>query len=122
LRITSPFGWRINPISGRREFHQGVDIAAPLGTQIRSTAKGRVIFSGPRDGYGKIVVIHHISGYQTLYAHLSRVFVSRGDFVKEGKVIGLAGTTGRSTGPHLHYELRKNGKPKNPLPYILNSM
>jgi murein DD-endopeptidase MepM/ murein hydrolase activator NlpD len=105
------------------KFHKGLDIGVVPGTPIRATAGGMVIVAGRKGGYGKTVVIDHLySGYTSLYAHLSRVFVARGEFVNDGEVIGLSGNTGRSTGPHLHYEVMRYGVPENPLPYILNSM
>jgi murein DD-endopeptidase MepM/ murein hydrolase activator NlpD len=120
--ISSPFGWRRHPIFGSRSFHSGVDLAAPNMTSIRASNSGVVIYTGWYGGYGKVVIISH-GNYKgtptsTLYAHLSRAIVSRGQKVEKGKVVGYEGTTGYSTGPHLHFEVRLNGKPTNPLKYI----
>ncbi len=119
--ITSGFGWRRHPIFGSRSFHSGVDIAASYGTPVKASNSGKVIFSGWYGGYGKVVIINH-GQYQgkaisTLYAHLSRIAVSGGS-VKKGQVIGYEGSTGYSTGPHLHFEVRIDGKPTNPMSYI----
>jgi len=120
--ITSPFGWRRHPIFGSRSFHSGVDIAAPNRSTIRAANTGRVIYTGWYGGYGKVVIInlgqYRGTGTSTLYAHLSRTAVAAGQSVKQGEVIGYEGTTGYSTGPHLHFEVRLNGKPTNPLNYI----
>ena len=120
--ITSPFGWRIHPIFKSRTFHSGVDIGGPFNGAVRASNDGKVIFVNWYGGYGKVVIIDHgtIGGVKitTLYAHLNSYKVSVGDTVKKGQVIGLEGTTGYSTGPHVHFEVRKNGKPTNPLNYI----
>lgn len=96
------------------QFHKGIDLAAPIGTQVVSTAKGKVIFAGEKGGYGKCVIISHGNGLSTLYAHLSSYNVRAGEKVKVGQQIALSGNTGRSTGPHLHYEVHRNGTPVNP--------
>jgi len=120
--ITSPFGWRIHPIFKSRTFHSGIDIAGAPGAQIRASNSGRVIFANWYGGYGKVVVIDHgvINGSKitTLYAHLSAFTTDVGAMVAKGQVIGIQGSTGYSTGPHCHFEVRKNGKPMNPLNYI----
>lgn len=120
--ITSPFGWRKHPIFGSKSFHTGVDIAAPYSSTIRAANSGRVVYTGWYGGYGKVVIINHGrykgSAASTLYAHLSRTSVSAGQQITQGQVIGYEGTTGYSTGPHLHFEVRMNGKPTNPLNYI----
>lgn len=113
--IVSGFGYRFHPIFKRVKFHYGVDISAPSGTPIRAVADGVVVFSGWRRAYGNTVILDHGNGLATLYAHCSRLLVSEGEVVKQGQVIGLVGSTGLSTGPHLHFEVRRYGKPINPL-------
>ena len=121
-RITSPCGWRTHPIFNSRTFHSGVDIAGPNRGSIRASNEGKVIYSGWYGGYGKVVILDHgtVNGKptSTLYAHMSSTKVSQGQYVKKGDVIGYEGTTGYSTGPHVHFEVRINGKPNNPLNYI----
>lgn len=121
-RITSPFGWRTHPIFNSRTFHSGVDIAGPNLGSIRASNSGKVIYAGWYGGYGKVVILDHgtINGraMTTLYAHMSTVKARQGQFVQKGEVVGYEGTTGYSTGPHCHFEVRINGKPNNPLNYI----
>lgn len=117
-RLTSPFGRRTHPIFKVISFHSGVDLAAPHGTPIMASDSGRVIFDGWYGGYGKVVIVDHGRDYSTLYAHLSRTSVSKGRSVKQGDIVGYEGQTGYSTGPHLHFEVRKSGKPQNPLNYL----
>jgi murein DD-endopeptidase MepM/ murein hydrolase activator NlpD len=117
-RLTSNFGYRRSPIWGGRNFHTGIDIANSYGLPINAADSGEVIFSGWWDGYGKAVVIDHGRSTATLYGHMSRIYVSAGQTVSKGQVIGLLGSTGYSTGPHLHFEIRKNGKPVNPRPFL----
>lgn len=121
-RITSPFGWRTHPIFNSRTFHSGVDIGGPNYGSIKASNGGKVIYSGWYGGYGKVVIIDHgiVGGHPmtTLYAHMSTIKVNNGQTVTKGQVIGLEGTTGYSTGPHCHFEVRINGKPNNPLNYI----
>ena len=121
-RITSPFGWRTHPIFNSRTFHSGVDIAGPNRGSIRASNSGKVIYSGWYGGYGKVVILDHgvVNGKPTttLYAHMSSIRVGQGQFVNKGEVVGYEGTTGYSTGPHVHFEVRINGKPNNPLNYI----
>lgn len=121
-RITSPFGTRMHPIFKRKIFHSGVDIGAPYGTSIKAANSGRVIFVGWYSGYGKVVIIDHgkINGIPTttLYAHMSVTKVSKGAHVAKGTIVGKVGTTGYSTGPHLHFEVRQKGNPVNPLKFI----
>ncbi len=121
-KITSPFGWRTHPIFKSRSFHSGVDIAGPNYGSIKASNSGKVIYTGWYGGYGKVVIIDHgvIGGKPTttLYAHMSSIKVSNGQDVVKGQVIGLEGTTGYSTGPHCHFEVRINGKPNNPMNYI----
>ena len=121
-KITSPFGWRVHPIFKSKSFHSGVDIAGPNGGGIKASNSGKVIYTGWYGGYGKVVIIDHgvINGKPTttLYAHMSSIKVSNGQNVTKGQIIGLEGTTGYSTGPHCHFEVRINGKPNNPMNYI----
>lgn len=121
-RITSYYGYRIHPIFKSKIFHSGVDIGAPMGTPIKAANSGKVIYTGWYGGYGKVVIIDHgrVGGNptSTLYAHQSRIAVSNGQNVSRGQVIGYVGSTGYSTGPHLHFEVRINGKTVNPLNYI----
>ena len=121
-RISSPFGWRTHPIFNSKTFHSGVDIAGPNKGSIRASNSGKVIYSGWYGGYGKVVILDHgtVNGKPTttLYAHMSSIKVGQGQYVNKGDVIGFEGTTGYSTGPHVHFEVRINGKPNNPLNYI----
>ncbi len=117
-RISSSYGWRIHPISNEREFHKGVDIAVPNGSKIRAVAGGRVIQSGWINGFGKTIVIDHGQGIKTLYGHNSRIMVPAGRRIKIGQVIALAGSTGASTGSHLHFGLFVKGKSVNPAKYL----
>ncbi len=116
--ISSNFGYRRNPYDGSYRLHSGVDIAAEPGTPVRAPADGDVIFSGYREGYGKVIVIDHGYGIRTLFGHNSAVFVGQGAKIKRGETISQVGNTGRSTGPHLHYEIRKNGIPVNPATFF----
>lgn len=118
--ISSPFGYRQSPFTGKREFHEGLDIASSRHTQIFATADGRIAFAGKRRGFGRLVLIDHGHGLKTLYAHLERILKKPGDAVKRGDIIAYMGSTGRSTGIHLHYEVRLNGVPVNPQKYIFN--
>lgn len=112
--ISSLFGWRSDPITGKREFHEGLDFAAKPGTPISAVAAGIVTWSGPRYGYGNLVEINHGGGVITRYAHNAKNLVAVGDKVEKGEVIAVMGSTGRSTGTHVHFEMLKNGKPVNP--------
>ena len=114
-RVSSGFGERFHPILGYRRMHDGVDLAAPYGTPIVAAADGRVVSAGWRGGYGNEVAIAHSGGVETLYGHMSRIAAASGAHVQRGQVIGYVGSTGLSTGPHLHYEVRKGGKLVNPL-------
>jgi len=116
--ITSPFGWRKHPIFGIRRFHTGIDLAGPNHSAIRAADSGNVLYTGWYGGYGKVVIVSHGKGMATLYAHLSRIAASSGSNIAKGDVIGYEGTTGFSTGPHLHFEVRINGKPNNPVMYL----
>ena len=117
-RINSPFGWRRHPVTRRRDFHTGIDIKASRGMVIRSARDGRVAYSGWMGGYGKVVVVEHAGGQSTLYAHCSSVMVPQGTKISQGQNIARVGTTGRSTGPHLHFEVRRGNSPVNPLQYL----
>ncbi|WP_232830326.1 DUF5930 domain-containing protein [Oceanicella sp. SM1341] len=117
-RITSPFGTRRDPFTHRAHRHDGLDMAAPRGTPITSTAEGEVIFAGRQRGYGNVVKIRHAFGVETVYGHLSKIRVKRGEHVAVGDRIGDMGSTGRSTGSHLHYEIRIDGTAVNPLTYL----
>jgi len=116
--ITSPFGWRKNPFGSAPEFHTGLDIAAPMGTTITAAASGTVMMAQWYGGYGKFILIDNGDGYSTAYGHLSAFYVTAGQHVKQGQAIGAVGTTGYSTGPHLHFEIRINGKPVDPAPRL----
>jgi murein DD-endopeptidase MepM/ murein hydrolase activator NlpD len=118
VRFTSGFGNRRDPKTGRTRMHNGVDFAGPRGTAIHATSEGTVITAGWEGGYGNTVVIRHAFGIETLYAHLSSIDVRVGQRVSRGDRIGGMGTTGRSTGVHLHYEVRLGGTPVNPMTYI----
>ena len=118
--ITSGFGSRISPFTGQNEFHSGLDISNAPGTKIIAPANGRVSIAAEKLYIGNLLVIDHAHGRVTQYGHLKEILVNPGQEVKRGDVIGLVGNTGRSTGPHLHYEVLINGTPVNPLKYILN--
>ena len=112
--FSSNFGYRVDPFTGMRTFHEGIDFPALRGTTITAAASGKVIFAGQHPEYGKMVDIDHGNGLVTRYAHASQLLVKEGDLVLRGQAIAKVGTTGRSTGPHLHYEVRLNGTPQNP--------
>ncbi len=118
VRVTSNYGTRTDPFTGEQKRHRGIDFAGKIGTPLMAVAPGRVISAGERVGYGTTVEIDHGLGFTTLYAHLSQINVSRGDWVRAGTVIGLAGSSGRSTGPHLHYEIRYKGVPFDPTKFV----
>lgn len=117
--VTSDFGQRLDPYTAGRVMHGGLDIAAPHGKEIFSPSDGTVVFAGLEGGYGNVIVIDHGYGIKTRYGHLSRINVKAGERVKRGALIAAVGNTGRSTGPHLHYEVRVNGIPQNPRKFIL---
>ncbi len=121
-RITSPFGYRTHPIFNSRTFHSGIDIGGQYRGEVRASNSGKVIYTGWYGGYGKVVIIDHgiVNGKPTttLYAHLDSISTSNGAYVNKGQTVGREGTTGYSTGPHCHFEVRVNGKPVNPLNYI----
>ncbi|ODS52270.1 MAG: hypothetical protein ABS40_18630 [Agrobacterium sp. SCN 61-19] len=116
--ITSRFGNRPDPFFGGLAMHAGIDFRAPTGTEIRSTGAGKVVTATFSGGYGNMVEIDHGLGLSTRYGHMSRILVSEGDTVETGQILGLAGSTGRSTGPHLHYEVRRNGAPVDPMRFL----
>lgn len=118
MRITSNYGTRKDPFNGKQKKHRGIDFAGKIGTELMAVAPGRVISARERVGYGTTVEIDHGLGFTTLYAHLSRITVSRGDWVKPGTVVGLGGSSGRSTGPHLHYEIRYKGAQFDPSTFV----
>jgi murein DD-endopeptidase MepM/ murein hydrolase activator NlpD len=117
--VTSDFGVRLDPYTADRMMHRGLDIATPHGQAVYSPSDGTVVFTGTEGGYGKVLVVDHGYGVKTRYGHLSEIFVKLGERVKRGARIGAVGNTGRSTGPHLHYEVRVNGIPENPRKFIL---
>ncbi len=118
-KITSSFGHRENPFGGYGvETHRGMDIKGPMGAPVKSMAKGKVVFSGIKGGYGNCIILVHGSGFETLYGHLSKVTVRSGQKIDIGQQIGNIGSTGRSTGPHLHYEVHQNGKRINPISFL----
>jgi murein DD-endopeptidase MepM/ murein hydrolase activator NlpD len=119
--LSSNFGYRISPFTGYRVIHSGVDIAAKYGSPVRAAADGIVVFTGYKPFYGNMVVIDHSNGYLTRYGHCSRSLVKEGDFVKKGDAIAKVGSTGRSTGPHVHYEVLINGVPVNPVVFTLDN-
>jgi murein DD-endopeptidase MepM/ murein hydrolase activator NlpD len=118
LTLTSDFGMRMHPVTGRRAAHKGIDLAAPTGTPIYATGDGMISRASWFSTYGLYVSIEHGGQIQTRYAHMSRLNVAEGQRVRKGDVIGFVGTTGRSTGPHLHYEVRVEGAAVNPVPYM----
>ncbi|BAY24854.1 peptidase M23B [Calothrix sp. NIES-2100] len=115
---SSPFGWRIHPILGYRRFHAGLDFAASYGSTIRAADSGTVIFAGWYGGYGKAVIIDHGDGITTLYGHTSELYVTEGQGVQRGQAIAAVGSSGLSTGPHLHFEVRRDGTPVDPASYL----
>lgn len=118
VRVTSRYGTRTDPFTSEQKKHRGIDFAGKIGTELFAVAPGRVVSAGDRVGYGTTVEIDHGLGFTTLYAHLSQIMVTRGDWVRPGTVVGLAGSTGRSTGPHLHYEIRYKGVPFDPTKFV----
>lgn len=113
-RISSRFGARKDPITGADSYHTGIDLACPTGTAVKASMSGTVAKAGWSNVFGNYVIIKHIDGYQTLYGHLSKIKTKKGAFVNQGEIIGLVGSTGYSTGPHLHFTVYKNGKLVNP--------
>jgi murein DD-endopeptidase MepM/ murein hydrolase activator NlpD len=116
--LMSSYGERADPFSGEGAYHTGVDISAPTGTRVHATADGIVVFADRFGGYGRLVIIDHGNGYETYYAHLSRVDVINGQEIRQGAAVGEVGATGRVTAPHLHYEVRVHKAPVNPYRYL----
>jgi murein DD-endopeptidase MepM/ murein hydrolase activator NlpD len=119
--LSSSFGWRIDPFSGQKSFHEGLDFPSESGTPIVAAASGKVIFADVHPQYGKMVEIDHGNGLVTRYAHASKLFVKEGDFIVRGQKVASVGSTGRATGPHLHFEVRLNGVPQNPARFLLSA-
>lgn len=117
--VTSDFGHRLDPYTAARTMHEGLDIAVPFGTPVEAPADGTVVFASTEGGYGNVLVIDHGYGIKTRYGHLSQILVKAGQHVHRGDKVALSGNTGRSTGPHVHYEVRVNGIPQNPRKFIL---
>ena len=117
-KITSPFGVRKHPVTGEDYYHNGIDIASPTGSDIFATEEGEVIYSDWLESYGKIIILEHSDGYQSLYAHCNSLLVEAGDTVEKNQVIATVGTTGNSTGPHVHFEIRKDGEAIDPVTLI----
>ncbi len=116
--ISSVFGERMDPFNGEEAFHKGLDFASEAGTDVLAVAQGVVTWAGPREGYGVLVEVNHGNGYVTRYAHNSRVSVAPGDTVERGQAIAVVGSTGRSTGPHVHFEVLKDGRPVDPQAFV----
>lgn len=123
-RIASYYGYRVDPIYKVRRFHKGIDFSAPIGTEIVATGDGKVteVHKGASGGYGRHVEIDHGYEYSTLYAHMHKIIVKEGQQVKRGQVIGYVGNSGKSSGPHLHYEVKKNGSAINPINFFYNDI
>ena len=117
-RITSNYGMRNDPFTQKPKKHKGIDFAGNIGTELSAVAPGRVVSVGERSGYGLTVEIDHGLGFSTLYAHMSKVLVSSGDWVRPGTIVGLGGSSGRSTGAHLHYEIKYKGNQFNPAKFV----
>jgi len=115
-RITSSYGTRL--LNGHKDFHSGIDIGSPTGTNIAAAEKGKVSYAGYMRGYGNVIILSHAGGYSTVYAHNSVNLVKKDQYINRGTIIGKIGQTGNTTGPHLHFEIRLNGNPRNPLPYL----
>ncbi len=116
--ISSVFGWRNDPMTGKRAFHEGIDFAGRANSEVVAVAAGVVVWSGKRWGFGNTVEVNHGNGYSTLYAHNKKNLVKVGETVKKGQVLALLGSTGRSNGPHVHFEVRRNGKAVNPIKFV----
>ena len=118
-RLSSTYGWRMSPFTGKDRMHLGLDIAAPMGTPIFATADGTVVRTAVTEDYGRMLEIQHTNKLLTRYGHTSMVYVKEGQKVKKGDIIAAVGSTGRSTGPHVHYEIEINGKKVDPETYIV---
>ncbi len=121
-RLMGPYGGRNDPFSGEGAFHTGVDISAPTGTPVKAAADGLVTYAQYFGGYGRLVIVAHNSGMQTYYAHLSKFDVIAGQEIRQGELVGRVGSTGKTTAPHLHYEVRVGGAPVNPYRYLIRSV
>ena len=119
-RLTSPFGYRTNPVSGNYGFHTGIDLAAPEGTPVAAAFSGKVTDSGENDVWGKYVLLEHSDGFETYYCHLSDIYAPEGTVLRGGETLGLVGSTGWSTGPHLHFEVRIDGIRVDPEPLVFS--
>lgn len=119
--LSSHYGYRIDPFSGRKAFHHGVDIAGKTGTNVLAAASGIITFAGKKSGYGNLIEIDHGSGYVTRYGHNKEVLVKTGDVIKQNDIISKMGSTGRSTGPHVHFEVLRDGKKVNPRKYLYSA-
>ncbi len=117
-RLMDGYGHRSDPFSGEGAMHTGVDISAPMGTQVKATGDGIIVHASWNNGYGRCVIVDHGNGYQTWYAHLSEIEVREGQEIRQGEIVGAVGNTGRSTGPHLHYEVRIHSTPVNPYRFL----
>jgi murein DD-endopeptidase MepM/ murein hydrolase activator NlpD len=118
--LGSGFGYREDPFTDKVRYHYGQDFAVNTGTKVYTPAQGKVRFAGNQGGYGKVIKIDHGNGYRTIYAHLSNIKVKRGQELKRGELIATSGNTGRSAGPHLHYEVHQYGAPQNPMDYFFS--
>jgi len=121
-RTASGWGWRIHPIYHIKKFHYGIDFSAKKGTSIYSTGNAKVYYAGNGKGYGNIVILDHGYGYKTLYGHMNKIYVKKGEKINRGTIIGEVGSTGMSTGPHLHYEVIYHGQKVNPIHYFFNDL
>jgi murein DD-endopeptidase MepM/ murein hydrolase activator NlpD len=117
-RMSSDFGSRKHPVRRVKRHHDGIDLAAPIGAPIRAIAKGQVMYADPHGGYGKYIVVRHDDGFTSHYGHCDKLDVRLGQTVAAGEIIGTVGSSGVSTGPHLHFEIRRNGKPHHPESYL----
>ena len=115
---SSRYGWRVSPLSGRAQFHRGVDVTNLPGTPVFATAAGAVVFSGWKSGYGYLVIVDHGNGYQSCYGHNSDVWAKEGERVNRGQILAFMGSSGKSTGSHIHYEIWKGGRPVNPRRFL----
>ena len=122
-RVSSTFGMRVHPVTGELKQHNGLDLAAPEGTPVAAAAAGQVVFAGEEDGYGNLVILEHPDGRRTYYGHLAEIMVSEGQKVSSGEQVATVGSTGLSTGPHLHFEVRdREGTPVDPWPAVAGSL
>ena len=119
--MSSRFGFRTDPFTDKQTFHRGLDLCVPIGTPVRVTGQGVVLAAQTQRGFGRVVKVDHGNGVVTIYAHLSEALVKKGDQVSRGDIIAKSGNSGRSSAPHLHYEIRIGDRPVNPLSYILDS-